>query len=186
MNIEWEIVMSYSDLLDFISIIISLATVITSIVIALKTLKQNNIMLEETTRPYISLSYEAVSMGVTLTYIMIKNYGQTAAEITQFAFDEKNIGDEDLLKKLKNVPGMVLAPGQKMLYTFKQNKIDEKDEYDKSITFIIEYKSLTKTYCERQTVSLRTGYYIERSLENDSKVDVHTLQVLQEIAERLI
>lgn len=198
--------MNCSDILDFISIIISLAAVITSIVIAIKTLKQNNKMLEESTRPYISLSYEAVHMGVMLTYIMIKNYGQTVAKITVFDFEEDKIKDQELVKRLKRVPGLTLAPGQKRLYTFSQGKIEEEKKQDKAdggekseqdkadnerepaktIAFRIEYKSPTKTYCDNQTLSLRTGYHIERAPINDDNVDGHILQALEEIAERLI
>ncbi len=198
--------MNCSDILNFISVIISLAAVITSIVIAVKTLKQNNIMLEESTRPYISLSYEAAHMGVMLTYIMIKNYGQTAAKITTFDFEEDKIKDQELVKRLKRVPGLTLAPGQKRLYTFNQGKIEEEKKQDKAdggenseqdkadnkyepaktIAFRIEYKSPTKTYCDNQTLSLRTGYHMERASENDDNVDGHILQALEEIAERLI
>lgn len=100
----------------------------------------------------------------------------------------------------------MLAPGQKRLYTFSQGKIEEEKKQDKAdggekseqdkadnerepaktIAFRIEYKSPTKTYCDNQTLSLRTGYHIERAPINDDNVDGHILQALEEIAERLI
>ena len=69
---------TWSDIIEIAGIIASTITSIIAIAISVKTLRQNNKMLEESTRPNIQI-YSIYSD--TIVYIMIKNFGQSSCTI---------------------------------------------------------------------------------------------------------
>ena len=82
---------TWSDIIEIAGIIASTITSIIAIAISVKTLRQNNKMLEESTRPNIQI-YSIYSD--TIVYIMIKNFGQSSCTIDSISCDHKFSGKE--------------------------------------------------------------------------------------------
>ncbi len=167
--------LTISDCIELLGIIASLAIGIISLIIAVKTLRQNSKMIEEANRPYVLMSYEVVNTGAARTYFVLKNYGKTGARITAFSHN-REITDKDLLYQFSNIVGTYLAPGQKKMYLF--DAIGQ--SYDE-IEFQIEYESTVNAYKEKQLVKIKLHAISTRNTSNDAES-----YALQEIAERLI
>jgi hypothetical protein len=126
-----------------------------SVVTVAVTLRQNNRMIEESTRPYISVYTDEINTGNPLFYLIIKNFGKSPAYITKFESDFDFRGcykiptDKDYLGNLKNA---VFAPGQSRICMLDYAKIG------KEITFTLEYHSgAKKKYSEKFTIDLKAG-----------------------------
>ena len=76
-----------SDIIQLFGIIASLITSIVAITISLVTLRQNSKMIEDASRPIISIYGESINPGSPVFYIVIKNFGSSSAYITQFDYD---------------------------------------------------------------------------------------------------
>ena len=112
-------------------------------------------MIEESTRPYISVYTDEINTGNPLFYLIIKNFGKSPAYITKFESDFDFRGcykiptDKDYLGNLKNA---VFAPGQSRICMLDYAKIR------KEITFTLEYHSgAKKIYSEKFTIDLKAG-----------------------------
>ena len=149
--------MPSSDVIQLISIIVASVIGVASIIISAFSLRQNSKMIEESTRPAISVYGSMTNFGTPQLYVVVKNFGQTTATITKFDYDFDFLGNQayadskninDWLKKLSNA---TLAPGQSMICALDYNNIN------KPITFTIEYKSSTKTYPDKFTVDFKAG-----------------------------
>lgn len=173
--------MTISDKIQLYSMIAALAVGIVSILISVISLHQNSKMIEESTRPVISIYGAMTNLGTPQHYIVIKNFGQTAATITKFDYDFKfNVekayagrsNDHDWLKDLITAN---LAPGQSQICALNYDRIN------RPITFTYEYKTSSKTYKETVTINLKAGIAMlkERSdgINDDSlKAISYTLQ----------
>ncbi len=180
--------LSKSDIINIISIIASLIPSIVAIVISIKSLRQNNKMIEASSRPYISIYVESITLCEQTSFFVIKNFGNTPAYINDFQYDP-------ILKKTKQsktsnaineqfdyVKGITLAPGQSKMLEYDVTKLpcDE-------LSFTIAYSS-DKHYCETFKLNVKNYIHIpvtrpsSHILENDER-KVHTLR---EILEHLI
>jgi len=148
--------MTLSDVIQLTGIIAALVVGIVSIVISVFSLRQNSKMLEESTRPVISIYGAMTNIGISQHYLVIKNFGQTPATITKFDYDFDFLNnhayagksDKDWLKSLVTAN---LAPGQSMICALNYQNINM------PVTFTFEYKSSTKTYKEQIKVNLKAG-----------------------------
>jgi hypothetical protein len=66
-----------SDLIDILAIAVSTLVGIISIVIATLTLRQNNKMIEESTRPYITIYSGITYFQRAKFYVILKNFGNS-------------------------------------------------------------------------------------------------------------
>ncbi len=132
-----------SDWLMFWEILFSLLTSIIAIAVSIIALLKNNKMIEESTRPVISV-YSKYSDGVL--YYIIKNFGSSTAHIDKVETDfyieknENNMVEGNPFNSLRN---STLAPGDSKIcplvsYPLKNRKF----------TFDIQYHSATKKYHE--------------------------------------
>ena len=78
-------------------------------------------MIEESTRPFISVYTDEINAGDPFFYLVVKNFGKSTAYITKFEYDFKFSmdaikirNDRDYLQQLNNA---VLAPGQSRICT---------------------------------------------------------------------
>lgn len=147
--------MSIETLVNMILCILSFILAAISVVTVAVTLRQNNRMIEESTRPYISVYTDEINTGNPLFYLIIKNFGKSPAYITKFESDFDFRGcykiptDKDYLGNLKNA---VFAPGQSRICMLDYAKIG------KEITFTLEYHSgAKKKYSEKFTIDLKAG-----------------------------
>jgi len=146
--------MSISDIIQLCGIIVALAIGIVSIIISVTTVKQNSKMIEESTRPLISVYGESINPSSPMFYIVVKNFGSSPAVITKFDYDFDFMAaypfnsNRDFLKDLINSS---IAPNQSKICHLDYSKINI------PVTFTIEYKSSSKTYNDSMTVDLKAG-----------------------------
>lgn len=175
--------MSTSDILDLAAVIVALAVGCGSIWVAVKTLKQNQKMIEDSTRPYITVYSDITFFQQSMFYIIIKNFGNSGAIITEFRTD-KDL--QELMPKGRQNPfahmkGAVLAPGQ--CYRTAVSMPDAKTRLDK-VTFHIKYKSSTHEYVEKVPLKIEASndqLYVRASTEGQElKIISYALQDLAE------
>ena len=82
-NINWDFASTLSS--SFLSIV----AIIISVVAVVKTSKDNNRILEENSRAYISIYTETLIANKNHFYIIIKNFGSTNALIKSIEVDNK-------------------------------------------------------------------------------------------------
>lgn len=167
--------LNISDMIQVINIICSSVLSIISVIIAVKALSQGSKALKESTRPYITISYEVINTLNPNAFFLIKNYGHTAATIVDFKYD---IDDKypDIESQFSKVVGTYFAPGQKKLYLFDASSLSQ-DE----INFDITYKCGKEIYKEHIPLKIKLG-----AISSRSKGDDAISFSLQEIAERLL
>lgn len=176
------IVMSPSDWIQLVSMLVTALVGLASIIIANCTLKQNNQMLEESTRPYITLYLNRLILGVGASdmYLIVKNYGASAGTIASFTanVDLKSISAMPIVvTPFSNIVGTVLAPGQSMPFLVKPP-----DNYE-SVTFELTYSStngMDKTYTEKVRINFAAhsaqGQARHISKESPEKSMVYALE----------
>ena len=76
--------MQITDWINVILCILSFALAVISVITVIITLRQNNKMIENTTRPYIVIYGKVTNFQNPAYYLIIKNMGQSGAEITNF------------------------------------------------------------------------------------------------------
>ncbi len=146
--------LSTSDIIQVFGIVTSLITSIIAVTISIKTLRQNSKMIEASSRPVISIYGESINPGTPEFFIVIKNFGASAAYFQKFDYDfdftDVYPGDDnrDYLKDLQN---SVLAPGQSRICALDYSKLD------KPVTFDLVYSSDAKTYHDKMTIDLTAG-----------------------------
>ena len=79
--------LTISDIIEICGIAVSLITGIVAIIISVKTLKQNSKMIEESTRPYITIYFQTTTVRTPRAYFVIKNFGNTGATISSITCD---------------------------------------------------------------------------------------------------
>ena len=134
--------MSVSDWIELFGIIISMAVGIVSIIISCNSLKQNSIMIEEATKPYITIYGKMVYLGVAKYVLIIKNFGASSGTITSFSCNQAL--QKTALFKYKNpfehIVGTTLAPSQSVCCEFNLETI--KNEQVEPLVFEVAYKGV--------------------------------------------
>lgn len=140
-----ELNMDVSTIVNIILCVLSFILAAISVVTVVITLRQNNKMIEESTRPFISVYTDEINAGNPFFYLVIKNFGKSTAYITKFEYDfdfngcYKIRNDRDYLQQLNNA---VLAPGQSRICTLDYQRID------RAVTFTLEYHSGAKRHIQ--------------------------------------
>lgn len=148
--------MSISDTIQVISIICTSILSIIAIVISLLTLIQNNRMLEESTKPDISIFKHVIDIAKPYNYFVIKNFGQTGAQIIDI---KCNVDlDKYLLRNpFKYLVGTYVAPNQSFTCVFDIDKF----EY-RILNFEIKYSNpnskSNKFYTSKITIDLNQDH----------------------------
>ena len=175
------------DWLELATMIITALAAIASIVISISTLKQNNKMIENSTRPYIICYKDAIDINNVTEYLVIENVGSTSGTITHMKYNKKKFRelfnkqaiDLDLLKYFSNI---TLAPHQRYLFP-----IETKDLKFYNFIFEISYKSATNSYNDRFDINLTQDYAVTFKKQNKSKPEkeIYTISnALQELIRR--
>lgn len=147
--------MTCSDIIELIGIFVSLAVGVISTIISVETLKQNSQMIEEQTRPYITVYGQKTYFGTVKYVLTIKNFGMSGGTITKFNCntDLKKYIIVQQYSPFKNIVGTVLAPNQSISCEFDIEKL-KKCQLE-TIDFEIEYKGL-KNYSEKVAINFRS------------------------------
>lgn len=149
-----------SDWLTLIGIIASLITSIVAIWISIKTLNQNNKMIEDSSRPVISI-YSRYLDGKL--YIITKNFGNSSCTI-DYIHSDMNITEEESQiirgNPFAKAKGATLPPNGQMICTFIPHKLKTR-----KFNFDIKYHSTSHEYTDR--------FYLDCDADNPFP-DTHT------------
>ena len=77
--------MDVSTIVNIILCVLSFILAAISVVTVVITLRQNNKMIEESTRPFISVYTDEINAGNPFFYLVIKNFGKSTAYITNLS-----------------------------------------------------------------------------------------------------
>lgn len=176
--------MSISDIINVVLCILSFLLAAISVVTVVVTLRQNSKMIESSTRPYIVLYGQVANFQSPTFYLVLKNFGQSAATIQDLKCDV------DLLNyaygtdhtPLGRIEGAFLAPQQKILCNLDPHKMRSCDV--KVLQFEITYSSGTKEYTEKFSINYEsfTQNVQARAATSDKELKIisYTLQDLVE------
>ena len=145
-------ILDTSDLIQIISIIITTFISITSIVIAILTLKQTNKITKESSRAYIvfSIRKERAQSDYSL---IIKNYGQTGGKLISIDIDPPLSYEKSRYnlnrKVITDHKDIFPAPGQsiKSVFSFRQYP-------DSFFNVTVTYETLGESYTDSYTIDL--------------------------------
>lgn len=167
-------------ILCILSFILAFISIITVII----TLRQNQQMLENSSRPYVCIYFDYIQAGEPTGYFMVKNFGQSSAYIDSLTYNDavkrhpKHFAD--LTAILDGLIGNSIAPGQKYFAPFKLY------EYKGGVSsFDIRYHSGQKCYSEHFEIAV-DNYAKCVKPRNTSKEYQAISYPLQEITERLM
>ena len=136
-----------SDLIQLIGIAVATLTGLVAIIISIITALQNSKMIEESTRPYLVI-YNGLINGAStpLQFLIIKNFGQTAATIERLDITPK-VDTAYSNGLFENMNGQIIAPSQSYSTAFKLE--------DSSIVLnaSVSYRAGKKKYCDTFSIS---------------------------------
>ena len=186
-------ILSTSDFLQIISIIISLFISTTSIIISIKTLKQNQSMIEANCRPYITIYATPISISGTHLYLTLKNFGASNTEIRSFKCNrqlEKYRIDDNVLLPFENLEHTFVAPNQSIIAPIDIMKL--KKDTDELI-FEVSYKFKDLIYTDTININLKTFIdtgILRTPVPQDSdeltKATIKTVNALEQIVEKML
>lgn len=181
--------MDWTIVLGIASFVLAFISVITVVI----TLRQNHRMIEESTRPIINLYTTQINTSSPQLYFVIKNFGHSAATITDFSADHdfreflrghKKYSEDQkaYFDPIHNLRGAIIAPGQSRICALEYN------ECPKEVLFNICYQSGNgKKYTEKMKVDLRagTGTIIGKSSGSTADENIKNISyTLQELLQK--
>lgn len=139
--------LTLADRIQILSIILSLVVSTISIVIAVLTLKQNNNLIEETTRPYVTVYLtETRAFSDILEYYVIKNFGETGAIIDKIRITpELPLNDTIKIDPFIKFENCQIAPKQ-MFSTAVFSTVQDRKNKENNRHFQIKYHTPSKEY----------------------------------------
>lgn len=176
--------MQISDWINVVLCILSFVLSVISVITVVITLKQNSKMIENSTRPYITIYGRVTNFQDPAYYIVLRNFGQTGAIIEKF---ECNL---DLLKysysterrPFEHIKNTFIAPTQSIISNIDPIELGKDNIED--IIFNITYSSGTKKYIEQYIVNFiaETDNVQSRANTKDKELKIisYTLQDLVE------
>ncbi len=185
-----------SNIIEIFGIISSLIASFVAIFISGKALKQAQItneqnanMLKESTRPYITIYLDAITICEQDSFFVLKNFGHSPGRITVFEYDpilrelEQDPKSQILNEQYDFVKGITLAPGQS-----KMLKCDVPKLPKDILTFRIEYVFCNDRYEELVELNVKNYIHVPVTRPNTKILPNNDRQVqsLREIIDRLV
>lgn len=173
-----------SNIIQTIGIIVSLGLGYNANKIAHKTLKQNSIMIEESTRPYICVYGSTFYIhGKSHFYLIVKNFGQSIAYIKSFrtTIDLEKLSFHPGEVPFSNLANTSLMPGQGF-----HCKISLPEAEKNGIKFIkgsVSYASDTHKYNEKFSINLKGNY--GNLTEHEIPLTYTTLSDISEVLQEM-
>ena len=173
-----------SDWIQFVGMILSGFISLAALIVSILTLRQNNKMLEESSRPVVSVYFDYSQMGQPTGYFVIKNFGASAATILAINYNDPIKTHPTSLANLPaifdSLIGNTIAPNQKILAPFKLYEY-----HGGPAVFDITYKSSAHTYFEHFIIDVEKYGKLVKPRINATGVKAVSYP-LQEIAERIM
>ncbi len=172
--------MTPSDWVNLSLSILSFILAVISVVTVVITLRQNNKMIESSSRPYIVVYGDMTNFSDLQFYIILKNFGKSGAVIKKLTCDvdlsKYNYGIT--LTPFERIENTMLAPNQNIVCSIDHQKLN-KDDIN-VLNFSIEYEFCGKSYNENYTVNygaFRKNITTKSSTQNkELKTISYTLQ----------
>lgn len=176
--------MELSTRINIILCVLSFILAATSVITVILTLKQNNRMIEASTRPYMSVYLDNSINKATL---VVKNYGASACTITKFepSIDLSELTFGSGVKPFDHLTNYVFPPGHALTTVFEYRRIAN---YCDSFTVVLSYKSSTKTYDEKININieaLRELFASEPKINKDAELK-YMVKALNSIDQKLM
>lgn len=171
--------MPISDRIALFSAIASAMFSIISLIIVGITLSQNRHLIENATRPYLSLYGAVTNFQGPQYYLVLRNFGQSAALITKFtsSVDLAVCSESKDGVPFEHIVGFNLAPNQAIQVPVDYHKLAQATQ---KLTITIDYLFGKKCYSETAIINLpaHADYPITRASTNgaDLKIISYTLQ----------
>lgn len=174
-----------SDTIQLLGIVSSLIASIIAIVISLVSTRQNSKMIENASRPFISIYIDALTICEQTSFFVIKNFGASPARITRFIYDpilkETHQKNNLICNQFDYVENIVLAPGRSKLLEYDLPKLPVDD-----VHFHIEYSFNNVSYSEDVTLNTKNYIHIPVTRPTSQITDENEreVQTLRELLER--
>ncbi|MCU4809604.1 hypothetical protein [Bacillus cereus] len=170
--------MKLTDWIQIAGIIASTIISISSIIIAVKSLKLTQKSIEDANRPYITCFISAIDTGFLAKYFIIKNFGKTSARIINIEFN-KELTELGRNGSIDSIINTTIVPNQKFM-TVVPSQMN--DIIDVTITYEDSNKKLFK-----ETYTINFGYSkdLVYKVVNQSGLD-STANTMQNTAQSLI
>ena len=180
--------MSISDWINVVLCILSFVLAAVSVVTVIITIRQNNRMIQNSTRPYIVLTIATTFFQDLYTYIVIKNYGSSGATIKALSFDidiSKYTAAIGASKPFSHVENTFLAPSQKILTMIKPKKLYDDDI--KSFSAHIEYTDGETVYNENYNINIASFADAIQARASTKDKEIRSISyAMQDLVEKLI
>ena len=181
-SIERRCEMQISDIINTVLCILSFLLAAISVVTVMITLRQNNRMLENSTRPYVMIYGGITAVHGTQVYLVLRNYGQISALITDFSCNvdlSKCTALEDGPVPFAHIVGHTIAPNQAIHDPINYLNLKQLCACP---TFSIQYSANGKTYSETAVVNLPAHGDVLFSHAGEEAVDSRVISnTLQEM-----
>ena len=163
--------------------ILSIVSVASIIIV----LFQNKQIIENSKRPYIMIYKDLISNTTPIEYLVIKNSGNTTANITSIEYNEQDIQklnkDYSMLENaLKSLNNSYIAPNQSYKIPLKTKDVDIK-----FLDLKVFYKSGKKSYSDNFIINLKQDYPIAKLKQHTTQYnkDRNIEYLLKDISETL-
>lgn len=177
--------MLVSDWINISLCILSFVLAAISVVTVVITLRQNHHMIENATRPYVTIYGAVTAFDATTFYLVLRNYGQSSALITEFSSSvdlSKLVLQDRFPVPFEHIVGHTLAPNQAIQVPIQHLGLVKSDT---PLSFTLRYSFLGKTYEESTTVNVRShSDYLIVHAGKDSDTQKIISNTLQEMVVR--
>ncbi len=172
--------LTITDRIELFAALVTLFVGLVSIIISVRTLRQNRKMIEGETRPYLQVYGATTNFGTKPRfYIVLKNFGKSGAVIEQFNCGPAASQQYCNVPLFQHIAGAMIAPGQSFAAP-----IDVEHECDIKFNISIRYKSGAKSYNEQYVLHVKPYLEIQsiREPKNDCLATISN--VMQDVAIR--
>lgn len=178
--------MDISTKVNIILCVLSFALAAISVITVVIAIRQNHIMIENSTRPYIAMYSASSDIQSVHYYLCIKNFGQTGALINSFSCDQdlKEYSYDEEYVPFKHLSSTFIAPGQSFVYNVDPQKIFKNPQ---PLTFNIEYTANNKRYSDTFTINIDADSDKLHLRASTKGAELKIISyALQDIAEKLL
>ena len=145
--------MTSSDWVNLSLSILSFILAAISVITVVLTLRQNNKMIESSSRPYVVVYGDMTNFSDLQFYIVLKNFGKSGAFIRKLTCDKDlskyNYGIK--ITPFERIQNTLIAPNQNIVCSIDHQKLNS-DNVD-ILKFTIEYEFCGKVYKEDCSVN---------------------------------
>lgn len=158
-----------------------------SVIILVVTIRQNNRMLENESRAYLSVYGDTTNHHGVNFYLILKNFGKSSAMITSLECDTdlSLFSHVERLVPFSHFVNTSVAPGQSFKCSLQQVPLFHSGIH--SITFKLSYESNGKKYNDVCCINLQayTDLIITNASTKNQELDI-IARTLQDINRRLL